>query len=130
MANSMIKKSAYLAAALAGVLIGGCTQQTTTYPVVKGNDSYVRGALAYQEGDRDHAAEALQAAIQENPDLIMARFLLGTIHKEKGQYQAAVEQFKHVVELDPYTSPITTTWGWSITCWIACRRQPAATWRH
>ncbi|HEX2971465.1 MAG TPA: tetratricopeptide repeat protein [Tepidisphaeraceae bacterium] len=97
-----MKKSAYSLATLAGMFLGGCTQQTTTYPIVKGNDDYVRGALAYQEGDRDRAVEALQLAIQENPDLIMARFLLGTIHKEKGQYEAAVQQFQQVVALDPY----------------------------
>ncbi|MGE5611853.1 MAG: tetratricopeptide repeat protein [Bacillota bacterium] len=121
----MIKRSAYSVAALAGVLIGGCAQQTTTYPVVKGNDSYVRGALAYQEGDRDRAVEALQAAVQENPDLIMARFLLGTIHKEKGRYEAAVQQFQRVVELDPYT--YTNHYNLGLVYHLLDRLQEAAT---
>ncbi len=84
------------------VLVAGCSPQTATRAPIAGNSSYVQGALAYQEGDRERALAALQAALRENPDLIMARFLLGTIHKEKGEYQAAADQYKRVVELDPF----------------------------
>lgn len=88
---------------LAVAHLGGCApRETATVIQVKGNTSYVQGALAYQEGDADRAIAALQSALQENPDLIMARFLLGTIYKEKGEYGAAADQYKRVVELDPY----------------------------
>ncbi len=88
---------------LAGLLAAGCYPQarTSSDNLVKGNDLYVSGALAYQQGDRDRAMAALQSALQENPDLIMARFLLGTIYRDKGEYTAAVEQYRKVVELDP-----------------------------
>jgi tetratricopeptide (TPR) repeat protein len=66
-------------------------------------NSYVEGALAYQEGDRDRAVIALLDALGENPDLIMARFLLGDIYRDEGKYEPAAEQYKRVVELDPYS---------------------------
>jgi tetratricopeptide (TPR) repeat protein len=72
--------------------------------MTRGNSLYVQGALAYQEGNRDRALAALQSALQVNPDLIMARFLLGNIYKEQGEYAAAVEQYERVVELDPYVA--------------------------
>src|SRR5688572_5954618 len=52
--------------------------------MTQGNTLYVQGALAYQEGNKDRALAALQSALQVNPDLIMARFLLGNIYKEQG----------------------------------------------
>jgi len=90
-----------------GVLVlGGCYPQakTSSDNLIKGNDLYVQGAMAYQQGDRDRAIAALQTSLQENPNLIMARFLLGTIYRDKGEYAAAADQYKRVVELDPYVA--------------------------
>jgi tetratricopeptide (TPR) repeat protein len=86
----------------AAVSLGGCTQEALEPKVVPGNQSYVEGALAYQEGDRERALAALQAALQTNPDLIMARFLMGNIYRDKGDFASAADQYKKVVELDPY----------------------------
>ncbi len=73
-------------------------------PTVTGAEgSYVQAALAYQDGDRERAITALRNALQENPDLIMARFLLGSIYRDKGEYESAADQYKRVIELDPYT---------------------------
>lgn len=84
-------------------LFSGCAQEARP-PVetVKGTNWYVEGALAYQQGDQAKAIQSLQSALQENPNLIMARFLLGGIYRDKGQYAAAAEQYERVVELDPY----------------------------
>jgi tetratricopeptide (TPR) repeat protein len=76
---------------LAGALaVGGCATPRDRR-VASGNDLYVKGALAYQEGDRERAMAALQSAIQQNPDLIMARFLLGNIHRDRNEYAAAAQ---------------------------------------
>jgi len=101
-AGPNVRRSLPWALLLILVLSLGCARETATRIDIKGGDQYVRGALAYQEGDRERAVIALQEAIRENPNLIMARFLLGSVYKDKGQYEAAAEQYKKVVDLDPY----------------------------
>lgn len=68
------------------------------------NKLYVRGALDYQQQNYERSTRSLEAAIHSDPNLIMARFLLGTIYREKGDYEAAAQQYQRVVQLDPYTS--------------------------
>jgi tetratricopeptide (TPR) repeat protein len=65
---------------------------------------YVRGALDHQSQNDDSASKSLEAALRHDPNLIMARFLLGTIYREKGDYESAAQQYERVVQLDPYTS--------------------------
>ena len=97
-----------LACAALAISAAGCIDFThppnQTQRLTRGNALYVQGALAYQEGSRDRALAALQSSLQVNPDLIMARFLLGNIYKEQGEYAAAAEQYERVVELDPYVA--------------------------
>lgn len=91
--------------ASATMLLAGCWPQPVT-PEQKTEQAmhlYVDGALAYQEGDRERALSALQNALQDNPDLIMARFLLASLYRDKGQIESAAEQYRKVVELDPYS---------------------------
>src|SRR5512145_688940 len=64
---------------------------------------YVDGALAYHRGDKEEALDALRRSIVEDPDLIMARVLLGNIFKEKDLYAQAAEQYERAAELDPQT---------------------------
>ncbi len=102
-----LPRSARMLLVVAGLAAAGagCQQRQLSDPaLVRGTDLYVQGALAYQEDDQSRAIAALQSALQENPNLIMARFLLGTIYRQQGEYSAAVEQFKRVVELDPYVA--------------------------
>ncbi|MGA2501202.1 MAG: tetratricopeptide repeat protein [Tepidisphaeraceae bacterium] len=90
------------------VLPAGC-QRLATSPATPAEQAeraahlYVDGAMAYQEGDRERAMAALQNALQDNPDLIMARFLLAGLYRDKGEFDAAAENYKKVVELDPYS---------------------------
>lgn len=96
-----------LAAGLTAALLtfaGGCGgRPVATADTISGGRSYVQAALAYQEGDRVRAMAALKSALEDNPNLIMARFLLGTIYREKGEYEAAAGEYRRVVELDPYS---------------------------
>ena len=87
------------------ILLGGCAngkraQEPTETSATK---LYVRGALDYQQQNYDGAMRSLESALRSDPNLIMARFLLGTIYREKGEYEAAAQQYERVVRLDPYT---------------------------
>ena len=83
-------------------LVGiGCASKTS--PQIKGVDKYVRAVQAYNAGDREKAINNLLAAARANPDLIMARLMLGDLYREGGSYEKAVDQYENLVKLDPYT---------------------------
>jgi tetratricopeptide (TPR) repeat protein len=86
---------------LTGLIGAGC--QSNTGGGIKGVDKYVRAVQAYNAGDRDRAVANLLAATRANPDLIMARLMLGDLYREGGDYNAAVGQYEQLVKLDPYT---------------------------
>jgi superkiller protein 3 len=86
------------AAGLVGV---GCASRSS--PQIKGVDKYVRAVQAYNAGDREKAINNLLAATRANPDLIMARLMLGDLYREDGSYGKAVDQYENLVKLDPYT---------------------------
>ena len=95
----------WLAAALTVTVVGvigvGCASNST--PSIKGVDRYVKAVQAYNAGDRDRAVANLIAATRANPDLIMARLMLGDLYREGGDYNQAVVQYERLVKLDPYT---------------------------
>jgi Tfp pilus assembly protein PilF len=86
-------------------LLGGCASQGGKSEPNETNATklYVRGALDYQQQNYDRSTRSLEAAIHSDPNLIMARFLLGNIYREKGEYESAAQQYQRVVQLDPYT---------------------------
>jgi tetratricopeptide (TPR) repeat protein len=84
--------------ALVGI---GCSSSRSTK--IKGVDQYVKAVQAYNSGDRDRAVQNLVVATRANPDLIMARLMLGDLYREGGNYDAAVSQYERLVVLDPYT---------------------------
>jgi tetratricopeptide (TPR) repeat protein len=67
------------------VAISGCANQNNKSEGVETNATklYVRGALDYQQQNYDHSMQSLDAALRTDPNLIMARFLMGTIYREK-----------------------------------------------
>src|SRR5688572_22620037 len=95
-------RAVMLAGVASLVLAAGCGQKTPARPKADANKLYVAGALALQQGDRAAAEASLNSAITENPDLIMARFLLGNIAKDEGNFEEAAIHYERVVELDPY----------------------------
>src|SRR5438105_4866592 len=91
-------------AVIALLLVAGCSSNDKS----QNNENsalnlYVRGALDHQSQNDDAASRALESALRQDPNLIMARFLLGTIYREKGDYNSAAVQYERVVQLDPYT---------------------------
>ena len=82
--------------------IVGCSSSGTS-SAPRGIDKYVKAVQAYQSGDKDRAVQNLVAATRVNPDLIMARLMLGDLYRESGDYNNAVSQYEVLVKLDPYT---------------------------
>jgi tetratricopeptide (TPR) repeat protein len=67
-------------------------------------ERYVEAVKAHRSGNRDQAITALEEATRTNPNLTMARSLLGDLYKERGDYTKAADQYKAVTELDQYTA--------------------------
>jgi len=82
-------------------LLAGCATGPRARP--KAVDTYVAGARAYQAGDKDKALATLVSAIDQNPDLVMARSITGDIYRSRGDYKDAAAQYEALTRLDPYT---------------------------
>jgi tetratricopeptide (TPR) repeat protein len=96
----LILTSALCVSFIALIGVGCATNRGTR---IKGVDQYVKAVQAYNSGDRDRAVQNLVIATRANPDLIMARLMLGDLYREGGRYDDAVEQYEKLVLLDPYT---------------------------
>jgi tetratricopeptide (TPR) repeat protein len=95
-----------LLASIAGAsFIVGCAgsspQRSADAP--KAIDQYVTGYQAYKRGDTDYARQTLESAVINNPDLRMARVVLGEIYREQNNYNAAAQQYEVLTRIDPYT---------------------------
>ncbi|MGB7161373.1 MAG: tetratricopeptide repeat protein [Tepidisphaeraceae bacterium] len=65
---------------------------------------YVQAVDAKNRGDHAGAVRALEGATAANPDLTMAREMLGDLYRTDGQYEKATVQYEAMVRLDPYTA--------------------------
>src|SRR5687768_7711212 len=65
-------------AVICGVGLVGCSSSSSSRGP-KGVDRYVKAVQAYQSGNREGAVTNLVAATRTNPDLIMARVMLGDL---------------------------------------------------
>jgi tetratricopeptide (TPR) repeat protein len=89
--------------AVAGLCLGaGCTGGNRPLERPAGVEMYVEGALAYKDGNKTEAEEKLRSAIDQNPQLTMARDKLGDLYRESGEYEKASEQYEVTTRLDPY----------------------------
>ena len=95
-----------LALAFAGALLmfpPGCARKAAPVPPPpKAVNMYVAGAVAYQQGQREEAVQKLLDATTANPELVMARELLGDLFREMGDYGKAESEYEALVKLDPY----------------------------
>jgi tetratricopeptide (TPR) repeat protein len=90
---------------IASAVLCGCapkkpTTTASTRPV--GIDNYVQAVQSYDQGNKDAAVSSLTQAIQQNPNLTMARNLLASIYRDDGDYAKAADQYEAVTRLDPY----------------------------
>jgi tetratricopeptide (TPR) repeat protein len=63
---------------------------------------YVSAVRAHIDGDDERAIASLEKATAADPDLTMARGMLGDLYRSKGQYDKAVPQYEAMTRLDPY----------------------------
>ena len=100
-----------LAACLAGAAAAGCATNSggglkpeiASVPPPKAVDLYVQGYIQFQQGNDRQAEKSLLAAVDQNPDLRMARATLGDIYRRRGEWSNAADQYEAAVRLDPYT---------------------------
>ncbi len=85
---------------IAGCSGGGGVARTSKPPRAVGG--YVQAVHAEQRGDTDAAIRHLEAATNANPDLTMARGMLGDLYRAEGEYEKATVQYEALVRLDPY----------------------------
>lgn len=97
-----IQLTSFLMVGLFG--IGGCANMTQEPLRPKGVDLYVAGVQAYNAGDHRLAQARLEQATSINPNLRMARSMLGDIYRAQGDYDRARQQYEMLVKLDPYES--------------------------
>lgn len=82
----------------------GCAARTSTPSRPRGVDLYVAGVSAYQAGDADKARRQLEWATQVNPELRMARSMLGDLYRSDGNYPAARRHYEALAKLDMYSA--------------------------
>ena len=81
----------------------GCATRTAPTPPPAAQ-FYSDGIAAYKAGDKARAMTLLTQAVKANPNLAMAHSLLGDLHKESGNYEAASTQYEQLTKLDPYAA--------------------------
>lgn len=83
------------------IFLAGCQNYPHTREAAI--DTYVRGMLAYQDGDEDGAMEDLKTAVNQHGNLILARVMLGDMYQDRQDYAQAIDQYQVVTQLDPST---------------------------
>jgi tetratricopeptide (TPR) repeat protein len=83
-------------------IAGGCAGKGTAARDEAALDSYVKGVLAYQQGDTRKAMTNLQDAVNKKDDLVMARSMLGDLYRSQSDYESAKVQYQALAQLDPY----------------------------
>ena len=71
-------------------------------PPVSGMDTYLAGTRAITAGDEARARTLLSQAVDQNPDMMPARQLLGDLYWKTGDFQNAATQYEVFARLDPY----------------------------
>lgn len=66
-------------------------------------EQYVTGYQSLKAGKTEQAQKELEAAVAKNPELLMARTLLGDIYRKQNDYNSAAKEYEVLVERDPYT---------------------------
>lgn len=100
MKHMKILRIAAVATVALALSLTGCSTSTSS---IKGVDRYVDGYKAYQSGDVEKAINELEKAVKSNPDLRMARIVLGEIYRSRNDYNAASKQYEVLINNDGYT---------------------------
>src|SRR5580765_5479232 len=84
-------------------MLTGCQSNTGSLQRPAAVEKYIEGAKSYQSGDLEKATAELSSAVRANPNLVMARIMLGDIYIKKSDFRSAKEQYLVLTSLDPYT---------------------------
>jgi tetratricopeptide (TPR) repeat protein len=90
---------------LVSISVSACGPGARTGDRPRAIEHYIEGAEAYRAGDAPAARDHLSTAVQQNPDLIMARMLLGDLFYQAGDHETAVEHYELAARRDPYWFP-------------------------
>lgn len=91
-----------LASASTLVLAAGCATDSGPNTGNAALDQYVVGYQAYKQGDVTRAQQSLESAVLNNPDLRMARSILGEIYRNQNNFDSAAKQYEVLSRIDPY----------------------------
>ena len=104
--TNLMRAGVIVAASTLVASLGGCA--ATVEPPVQADrpaavDQYVNGYQSLKRGDTERAQKQLEGAVQRNPELLMARELLGDIYRKQNDFNAASQMYSVLSERDPYT---------------------------
>lgn len=101
-----LQRLALLTVSAAGLALAGCARTGTPRkpPPEQALQFYVQGVQHNRAGDAQSAIDALERALAINPDLRMARSLLGDLYRARGDYLQASMQYEVITRNDPYTA--------------------------
>src|SRR5688572_30546249 len=100
---TIITRLALVVAVAAGCAPGWRERRANRQNAPKAVSQYVTAVRAYEQGNDQRAIESLERATKADPDLTMARGMLGDLYRSKGEYGKAVPQYEAMTRLDPYT---------------------------
>jgi tetratricopeptide (TPR) repeat protein len=100
---TIITRLALVVAVAAGCAPGWRERRAKRQNAPKAVSQYVTAVRAYEQGNDQRAIESLERATKADPDLTMARGMLGDLYRSKGEYGKAVPQYEAMTRLDPYT---------------------------
>lgn len=86
------------------VIIGAMLVLILGTAFVKGRDpmaNLMRAEALLEAGDTDQAIAEIENALERDPDLAMAHFLLGNAYLEKERHRDAIASYTQAVSLDP-----------------------------
>lgn len=97
--NRTAKAIVGLWAAVACVLI--VLQPAPGHAAGRGEASYARGLIAFDEGSWETAYGYFDASVEADPEHAMARYYRGLTQARRGNREAAIEDFGAAIEIDP-----------------------------
>jgi tetratricopeptide (TPR) repeat protein len=98
-----MRKTILLSVPLAFLVTGCANKPTTAFEKPPGADLYVKAMVELDNGNQETAIADLNAAIEQNPSLRMARMKLGELYLTRKDYEQAVPHLEAASDLDPYT---------------------------
>src|SRR5258706_6045033 len=105
---SISLRSLSIIAVLAIVFVAGCGETDDPQLLL------AQGKQSREKGDNDAAFVLLKNALQLDPRIAEARYLLAVIEYEAGDYSSAEKEFRKAFELGFEYGKVVAPWAWSL----------------